>query len=57
MGKNDVGFTFLKEKFPKISEANIKEGIFIGCQIREGLKGSEFQEQLSSTEKKAHGTH
>ena len=31
------GFTFLCNKFPKISEAKLKEGIFLGPQIREVL--------------------
>lgn len=53
MDKNGAGFTYLKQKFPKISETKIKEGIFIGPQIRELLKDLEFQQQLSSTEKSA----
>ena len=32
------GFAFLCNKFPKISEAKLKEGIFVGPQIREVLK-------------------
>ena len=28
MDKNGEGFRFLKRKFPKLSEAKIKEGVF-----------------------------
>ena len=42
----------LKSKFPKLSEAKIKEGVFIGPQIRELMKNIEFDESLSSEERK-----
>jgi hypothetical protein len=29
------GFVYLQRKFPRISDAKIKDGIFIGLQIRE----------------------
>ena len=54
MDKNGGGFTYLKQKFPKISEAKIKEGIFFQPQITEVMKNSEFQQQLSSAEETAH---
>jgi hypothetical protein len=28
--KNGAGFAYLKETFPRISDAKIKEGIFVG---------------------------
>jgi hypothetical protein len=33
--KNTAGFMYLKNKFPRISDAKIKEGVFGGPQIRE----------------------
>jgi hypothetical protein len=30
---NQEAFTYLREKFPKLSEAKLKEGVFIGPQI------------------------
>ena len=33
MDKESDGFAYLRQKFPKISEARMKEGIFIGPQI------------------------
>lgn len=38
MDKNGTGFQYLKEKLPKISDAKIKEGVFIGPQIRQVIK-------------------
>jgi len=29
------GFMYLKNKFPRIGDAKIKDGIFVGPQIRE----------------------
>ncbi|KAH9631061.1 hypothetical protein HF086_015046 [Spodoptera exigua] len=53
MDRNGSGFLYLKEKFPKISDAKIKEGIFVGPQIRELIKDSRFEEKLSDLEKSA----
>jgi hypothetical protein len=33
MGKESEGFAYLRQKFYKITEAKMKEGIFIGPQI------------------------
>jgi hypothetical protein len=30
MGQNGVGFVYFKNKFPLISGANIKQGVFLG---------------------------
>jgi hypothetical protein len=34
MDKNNVGFTCLKKKFPRLINAKIKEGVFVGVQIK-----------------------
>jgi hypothetical protein len=34
MDKNSAGFIYLKHIFPMISDAKIKEEIFVGPQIR-----------------------
>ncbi|KAI6660741.1 hypothetical protein LOD99_10248 [Oopsacas minuta] len=47
------GFKYLKDKFPKVSDAKIKEGIFIGPQIRELFKDLNFEACLNSVEKAA----
>ena len=47
------GFAFLCNKFPNISEAKLKEGIFVGPRIREVLKDAKFEKELSSIELRA----
>ena len=37
-------FGYLQSKFPKLSEAKIREGVFIGTQIRELVQDSELDE-------------
>ena len=34
LDKNDVGFYYLKEKSPRVSDSKIKERIFVGPRIR-----------------------
>ena len=51
--RNGNALDYLKFKCPKHSEAKIKEGVFIGLQIRELMQDSEFDECLSSEERKA----
>lgn len=53
MDRDGAGFLYLKEKFPKISDAKIKEGIFVGPQIRQLMKDEIFKEKLSDLEKSA----
>ena len=42
LDKDGKAFQYLCTKFPKISDAIVKEGIFVGPQIREVLRGTEF---------------
>ena len=49
-------FEFVRNKFPNVSDAKIKEGIFIGPQIRELMQDTQFDENLNETEK-MHGCH
>ena len=46
-------FQYLKTKFPKLSEAKIKEGIFVGPQIRQLLLDRTFEDTLNQKEKNA----
>ena len=51
LGKsNSSGFAFLCKKFPKISEAKLKEEIFVRTQIREVLKNLNFEKTLTALE-------
>ena len=50
--KSDA-FNYLLEFFPKLSEAKIKSGIFVGPQIKKIFKLTEFSDKLSKTERTA----
>jgi hypothetical protein len=47
------GFGYLRQKFPKLIEAKMKEGIFIGPQIKQLFKDQDFSTNLNSTEIRA----
>ena len=51
--KNSLGFQYLCKKFPKLSEAKLKEGIFVGPQIREVFNDREFEASLNDLELEA----
>lgn len=53
MNKDGAGFQYLKTKFPRISDAKLKEGIFVGPQIRELMKDEVFDSKLSKAKKRA----
>ena len=44
--KTGAGFEYLTRKFPRITEAKIKEGVFIDPQIRQLLQDCEFDHAL-----------
>ncbi|UYV62143.1 hypothetical protein LAZ67_1007985 [Cordylochernes scorpioides] len=50
MDRNVSGFAYLKQNFSSISEAKIKEGIFVGPQIRELQQDGNFQNSLNEVE-------
>jgi hypothetical protein len=45
------GFEYVREKFRNVSDAKLKEGIFIGPQIREIIKDYLSEHLLTETEK------
>ena len=51
MNQEEAAFTYLREKFPRLSEAKLKEGIFIGSQIRDLIKDEYFDKLLQGDEK------
>lgn len=53
MDRNGNDFLYLKEKFSKLSDAKIKEGVLIGPQIRQLMKDAIFKEKLNDLEKSA----
>ena len=48
--KNGAAFQHLSTVFPGLSAAKLKEGIFVGPQIREVLKDTDFEELLKGME-------
>ena len=49
----EAAFNYLWEKFPRLSEAKFKEGIFVGPQIRDIIKDEQFDTLLQGEEKAA----
>lgn len=50
LNKEGDGFKHLRKIFPKLSDAKLKEGIFVGPQIRKLLNDPEFESKLRSVE-------
>jgi len=50
LDKNGDAFMYLKEKFSRLSEAKLKEGVFDGPQIRQLLKDANFRKKLKTKE-------
>ena len=46
VNQEEVAFTYLRENFPRQSEAKLKEGIFIGPHIRDLIKDEYFDKLL-----------
>ena len=53
MNQDEATFTYLWEKFPRLSQEKLKEGIFIGPQIRDIIKDVYFDKLLLGDEKAA----
>jgi len=51
--QNSAGFMHLKNKFPRISDVKLKEGVFVGPHIGELIRDVKFVDQLSEVEKSA----
>ena len=53
LNKDGEAFQYLTQKFPVISEAKLKAGIFVGPQIREVLQDDDFQKSMTKKEQAA----
>ena len=51
--KTGRGLEYVRNKFPNVNDAKIKEGIFIEPQIRELMQDNQFDENLNETERNA----
>ena len=50
MNRDGPGFQYLRSQFPQLSDAKIKEGIFVGPQIRKIICDPNFKPVLSKKE-------
>jgi len=53
MDQGEAAFTYLREMFPRLSEAKVEEGIFFGRQIPKLIKDEYFDKLLQGDEKAA----
>jgi len=51
--KTGLGFQYVRNEFPNVSGAKIKEGIFIGPQIRKLMQDKQFDEDPNEIERNA----
>jgi hypothetical protein len=47
------GFAYLRQTFSKVSEAKIKEGVFVGPQITQLFEDRDISIKFNSTERRA----
>ena len=52
MNQEEAAFTYLWEKFPRLIKAKLKEGIFIGPQIRDLIKDDTSTGSFKVTKKR-----
>lgn len=53
LDKDGPAFTYLRQRFPHLSDAKVKEGIFIGPQIKAMLTDDAFLSQMTPVERRA----
>jgi hypothetical protein len=53
LDKTSQAFFYLREKFPHVSDEKVKEGIFVGSQIRKVIAFRHFEELLCGKEQDA----
>ncbi|KAL7880613.1 hypothetical protein SRHO_G00028670 [Serrasalmus rhombeus] len=53
LDKESRAFSYLQDFFPKLSEAKIKAGVFVGPQIKKIIECSEFPKKLNRKERAA----
>ncbi|GBM30449.1 hypothetical protein AVEN_90371-1 [Araneus ventricosus] len=53
LGREGVTFLHLRNKFKHLSEAKVKEGVFIGPQIKAVFRGEEFEKNCQKQKKQS----
>jgi hypothetical protein len=46
-------FDYLRQKFPRIREAKMKEGIFVGPQVEQRFQDLSFKNKLNAADRRA----
>ncbi|GBM87662.1 hypothetical protein AVEN_169804-1 [Araneus ventricosus] len=57
LDREGVAFLHLRNKFKHLSEAKVKEGVFIGPQIKADFRDEEFEKKNCQKQKKQPGWH
>ena len=52
LNKKGSCFKYIQEKFPYMSAEKVKEGVFVGPQIRKLIKDAQFLSTMTDVEKK-----
>jgi hypothetical protein len=52
VNQEEAAFTYLREKFPRLSEAKLKEGIFTGPHIRHLIKDDTSTASFKATKRR-----
>ena len=50
MDRDGQAFKYLRDKFPRMSDAKVKEGVFVGPQIRDILRDEQFDRLITGDE-------
>ena len=53
MNKEGEVFEYLRQKFPRISETKIKEGIFVGPQVKQLFQVADLKNKFNAAERRA----
>jgi hypothetical protein len=51
MGEKGEELIYVRQKFSRISEAKVKEDIFVGLEVKQPFQGLVFRNQLNSGER------
>ena len=53
LDKESAAFSYLRDFFPRLSEAKVKAGVFVGPEIKKIMECNEFHNKLTIKEKAA----
>ena len=53
LSKESVALQYLRDVFPKLSEAKVKAGVFVSLQRKKVIECEEFPKMINETEKRA----